>query len=430
MALPASNTRNEVWFACGVRTPFAKVDGALSKLDAIELSVPVAQAMQARLKSGQPDFAVWGTVVPNLTWSNIAREVLMDSGLPPTIPAYSTIMACSTSMIGAIEAAGMVDGDGRNLALVGGVESMSRVQIGLGVKLSDWVHKFQQARSLGQKVSHLTELKPGDVRLYIPAVTNRTSGMSMGEHTEITVKEWGIAREPQDQLALLGHQRAVAAWERGFFDDLVIPVGEAKRDTIPRKETSLEKLAKLPPAFDRTSGKGTLTAGNSSPLTDGAAAIWVASKAGLNKLPSSTPRVRLVDWEIASLDFRVEGLLMAPAFAIPRLLARHDLRLEDIGLWEIHEAFTGQVLFHIKALEDRKFLKDRAGVDRDIGAFPRERLNPNGGSVALGHPFGATGARILSQAIKELAAMPAGTRAIVSICADGGQGSVVLLESA
>jgi len=430
MALPASNTRNEVWFACGVRTPFAKVDGALSKLDAIELSVPVAQAMQARLKTGQPDFAVWGTVVPNLTWSNIAREVLMDSGLPPTIPAYSTIMACSTSMIGAIEAAGMVDGDGRNLALVGGVESMSRVQIGLGVKLSDWVRKFQQARSLGQKVSHLTELKPGDVRLYIPAVTNRTSGMSMGEHTEITVKEWGIAREPQDQLALLGHQRAVAAWERGFFDDLVIPVGEAKRDTIPRKETSLEKLAKLPPAFDRTSGKGTLTAGNSSPLTDGAAAIWVASKAGLNKLPSSTPRVRLVDWEIASLDFRVEGLLMAPAFAIPRLLARHDLRLEDIGLWEIHEAFTGQVLFHIKALEDRKFLKDRAGVDRDIGAFPRERLNPNGGSVALGHPFGATGARILSQAIKELAAMPAGTRAIVSICADGGQGSVVLLESA
>ena len=430
MALPASNTRNEVWFACGVRTPFAKVDGALSKLDAIELSVPVAQAMQARLKTGQPDFAVWGTVVPNLTWSNIAREVLMDSGLPPTIPAYSTIMACSTSMIGAIEAAGMVDGDGRNLALVGGVESMSRVQIGLGVKLSDWVRKFQQARSLGQKVSHLTELKPGDVRLYIPAVTNRTSGMSMGEHTEITVKEWGIAREPQDQLALLGHQRAVAAWERGFFDDLVIPVGEAKRDTIPRKETSLEKLAKLPPAFDRTSGKGTLTAGNSSPLTDGAAAIWVASRAGLNKLPSSTPRVRLVDWEIASLDFRVEGLLMAPAFAIPRLLARHDLRLEDIGLWEIHEAFTGQVLFHIKALEDRKFLKDRAGVDRDIGAFPRERLNPNGGSVALGHPFGATGARILSQAIKELAAMPAGTRAIVSICADGGQGSVVLLESA
>lgn len=428
--MQTSNPRAEVWLAAGVRTPFAKVDGALARLDAIELSVPVARAMVAQLGAARPDFAVWGTVVPNLTWSNIAREILMDAGLPASIPAYSTIMACSTSMIGAIQAAGMVDGASRQLALVGGVESMSRVQLGLGVKLSDWVRKFQQARSLGERVSHLTGLKLKDVQLYIPAVTNRTSGMSMGEHTEITVKEWQIGRREQDELALQGHQRAVAAWERGFFDDLVIPVGEARRDTIPRKETSMEKLGRLPPAFDRTSGQGTLTAGNSSPLTDGAAAIWVASKSGLERLPSTTPRVRLVDWEIASVDFRFEGLLMAPAFAIPRLLARHGLRYEDIGLWEIHEAFTGQVLFHIKALEDRKFLKERAGVDRDFGAFPRERLNPNGGSVALGHPFGATGARILSQAVKELAALPSGTRAIVSICADGGQGSVVLLEAA
>ena len=424
-----STSRGEAWLAAGVRTPFAKVDGALAAHDAIALSVPVAQAMVGQLKGAAPDFAVWGTVVPNLTWSNIAREVLMDAGLPPATPAYSTIMACSTSMIGAIQAAGMVGSGSNSLALVGGVESMSRVQIGLGVKLSDWVRKFQQARSLGQKVHHFTELKLGDVQLYIPAVTNRTSGMSMGEHTEITVKEWNIGRAEQDQLALQGHQRAVAGWERGFFDDLVIPVGEAKRDTIPRKETSLEKLSKLPPAFDRTSGKGTLTAGNSSPLTDGAAAVWVASKTGLARLPSSTPRVRLLDWEIASVDFRVEGLLMAPAFAIPRMLARQGLRYEDIALWEIHEAFAGQVLFHIKALEDKKFLKDKANVDRDFGAFPRERLNPNGGSVALGHPFGATGARILSQAVKELAAMPSGTRAIVSICADGGQGSVVLLQN-
>ena len=226
-----------------------------------------------------------------------------------------------------------------------------------------------------------------------------------------------------------GHQRAIEAWEHGFFDDLVIPVAEAKRDTIPRKDSSLEKLARLPPAFDRTSGKGTLTAGNSSPLTDGAAALWVASPAGLAKLDANTPRARLVDWEIASVDFRVEGLLMAPAYAIPRLLARHGLDYSDIGLWELHEAFSGQVLFHIKALEDSAFLKDKVGVERSFGQFPRERLNPNGGSVAIGHPFAATGARILSQAIKELAAMPSGTRAIVSICADGGQGSVVLLEN-
>ena len=288
----------------------------------------------------------------------------------------------------------------------------------------------QQARSVGQKLDHVTHVQLRDIRLFIPAIVNRTSGLSMGEHTEITAKEWGIGRQEQDEIALQSHRNSVAAWDRGFFDDLVIAVGDAKRDTIPRKETSLEKLARLPPTFDRTSGKGSLTAGNSSPLTDGAAAIWVASSKGLARLSSTTPRVKLVDWEIASVDFRVEGLLMAPAFAIPRLLARNDLRYDDIHLWEIHEAFAAQLAFHLKALQDPKFLAERAKVPREFGPFPRERVNPNGGSTALGHPFGATGARIISMAVKELAAMPKGQRAIVSICADGGLGSVLLLESA
>src|ERR1700761_2219 len=280
----------EVWFAAGVRTPFAKVDGALSAHDAIALSVPVVRHM---VDIAVPDFAAWGAVVPNLTWSNIAREVLMDAGAPATIPAFSTIMACSTSMIGAIEAAGMIDGRARNLALVGGVESMSRIQLGLGQPLSDWVRHFQTARSLGQKIAHLGELHIKDIQIYIPTVTNRTTGLSMGEHTEITAKDWQIGRQEQDELALQGHQRAVAAWERGFFDDLVIPVGDAKRDTIPRKDASLERLGKLPPAFDRVSGQGTLTAGNSSPLTDGASSVWVASEAGLKTLPAGTPKARL-----------------------------------------------------------------------------------------------------------------------------------------
>lgn len=420
----------DIWLVSGVRTPFAKVDGPLGALDAIELSVPVARHMLGLLEGGKPDFAVWGAVVPNLTWSNIAREVLMDAGIDATVPAFSTVMACSTSMIGAIEAAGMIDGGAYNLALVGGVDSLSRIQVGLGQSLSDWLRKFQQARSLGQKIDHLTDLHLRDVRLFIPAISNRKTGMSMGEHTEITAKEWQIGRTEQDEIALASHQTAVAAWERGFFDDLVIPIGDVKRDTIPRKDTSLEKLARLPPSFDRTSGKGSLTAGNSSPLTDGAAAIWVASSKGLTRLPANTPRVKLIDWEIGSVDFRVEGLLMAPAFAIPRLLARHDLTYADIHLWEIHEAFAAQVAFHLKALQDEAFLRDRAKVPRNFGPFPRERLNPNGGSTALGHPFGATGARIISQAVKELAAMPKGQRAIVSICADGGQGSVLLLEAA
>ena len=420
----------EIWLAAGVRTPFAKVDGPLGGLDAIELSTPVVRHMIGELKGGAPDFAVWGTVVPNLTWSNIAREVLMDAGVSPLIPAFSTVLACATSMVAAIEAAGMIDGVERNLALVGGVESMSRIQLGLGQRLSDWIRRFQQARSLEQKVSHLAGLKPGDIRLYIPSITNRTTGKSMGEHTEITAKEWGIARDAQDRLALESHQRAVAAWDSGFFDDLVIPIGELRRDTLPRNDTSLAKLAQLPPAFDRTSGQGSLTAGNSSPLTDGAAALWVASAAGLAKLPPATKAARLVDWEIAAVDFRTEGLLMAPAFAIPRLLARNGLAFGDIDIWEIHEAFAAQVLFHMKALEDERFVRTKAGIDADLGAFPRERVNPNGGSVALGHPFGATGARILSQAVKEIASRPAGQRCIVSICTDGGQGGVALLQSA
>lgn len=422
-----------VFLAAGTRTAFLKVGGAFSHLDAIALSVPVAKAMVASLNGAKPDFAVWGTVIPNLTWSNIAREVMLDAGLDPTIPAFSTVMACSTSMIGAFEAAGMIDGQSRNLAFVGGVESMSRVQIGLGQNLSDWLRGFQSARTFGERFAHLGRLSPKDIKLWIPKVANRTSGLSMGEHTEITAKEWKIGREEQDRLALASHQTAIAAWDRGFFDDLVLPMttpqGEIKRDNIPRKDTSLERLAKLKPAFDTTSGQGSLTAGNSSPLTDGAAAVWVGSEAGMAKLPTGTPMARLVDYEVSSVDFKGEGLLMAPAFAVPRLLARHGLTYNDIDLWEIHEAFAAQLAFHMKAFEDESFLKDRVGVAPAFGKFQRDRVNPNGGSVALGHPFGATGARILSQALKELAARPKGSRAIVSICADGGLGTVALLQS-
>jgi len=332
-------------------------------------------------------------------------------------------------MVAAIEASGMLDGIDRALALVGGAESLSRIQLGLGQSLSDWIRRFTQARSLGARVSQVTDLRLGDVKLFIPSVSNRTTGKSMGEHTEITAREWSIPREEQDEIALASHRRAVAAGQHGFFDDLVIPVGDVSRDTIPRADTSLEKLARLAPAFDRASGHGTLTAGNSSPLTDGAAALWVATSAGLAKLPARVPRVRLLDWEVSAVDLRTEGLLMAPAYGIPRLLARNRLSYGDIGLWEIHEAFAAQVAAHVRALESRDFLRDKALVSVELGRVPRDRINPNGGSIALGHPFGATGARILSQAVKELAARPAGERAIVSICADGGQGSVMLLES-
>jgi len=417
-----------IWLLPGLRTPFAKSDGPLRSYDAIELSIPVVQAMVGQLAGAKPDFAVWGTVLPNLTWSNIAREVLLDAKVDATIPAFSTVMACSTSMIGALEAASMLDGDARSLALVGGTESLSHVQVGLSQSLSDWLRGFLAARNFDGKLAQLAALAHIKIGLFVPAVANRSTGKSMGEHMEESVKAMGtISRQDQDAFALESHRRAVAAWERGFFNDLVIPFGGLTRDTIPRADTSLEKLARLAPAFDRRDG--TITAGNASPLTDGAAGLWIASDAGLARLPEDLPRVRLVDWEIASIDLWSEGLLMAPAYAIPRMLARQNLRYDDIALWEIHEAFAAQVLAHIALLEDRAFLRERAGVDRDFGPFPRERVNPNGGTIALGHPFGATGARIMSQTVKELARLSPGSRAVVSICADGGEGTVALLES-
>jgi acetyl-CoA C-acetyltransferase len=306
---------------------------------------------------------------------------------------------------------------------------MSRVQVGLSQNLSDWLRRFTQARSAAQRLAALGALKARDVRLHVLEVKNRATGKSMGEHCEEMAKTWGIGREPQDKIALASHEKAVAGQKAGFFDDLIVPVGEAKRDGFPRADTSLEKLAKLQPAFDRKTGKGTITAGNASPLTDGAAGLWVATGAGLKRLPASLPRARLVDWEVAAVDIFHEGLLMAPAYAIPRMLARNKLAYADIALWEIHEAFAAQVLCNVAALQSVEFRRDKVRVDGDPGSFPWERLNPNGGSVALGHPFGATGARILSQAVKELGAKPKGSRAVVSICADGGLGTVALLQN-
>jgi acetyl-CoA C-acetyltransferase len=425
------NRTTDAWFVSGLRSPFAKIDGPLAHEDAISLSVPVVQGMMKHIQAGAyPDLVLWGNVTPNLGWSNIAREIWMDAKLDPRAPAASVVMACISSITQACLAAGFVGHGNRELAVVGGVEAMSRLQIGLGQSLSDWLRHVIQAKSLGEKLGAAAELKLKDIGLFIPAVANRTTGKSMGEHCEEMAKEWKISRLAQDQLAYNSHLNAMKAQDAKFFDDLIVPVGTVTKDAIPRRDTTMEKLAKLKPSFDRNSGQGTLTAGNSTPLTDGAAGLWVASTAGLKKLDSALHRVRLVDFEITSVNIKNEGLLMAPSYAIPRLLARHNLNYSDIELWEIHEAFAAQVLCNVAALESASFRKDKAGVDRDFGRFPWERVNPNGGSLAIGHPFAATGARDISQAVKELANMPEGSLAIVSVCADGGQGTVALLENA
>jgi acetyl-CoA C-acetyltransferase len=415
-----------VWLAAGVRTPFTRVDGGLAKRDAIGLGVPVLRAMAERV-NGRIDSAAWGAVIPSLFYSNLARETWLEAGLDPTVPTSTVIMQCSTSMAAAFDLAGRIGRGVGDLALAGGAESMTHVQVGLTQPLSDWMRRLTQARNWKKRAEIAADLPAHEIHLHRQAIKNRATGKSMGEHSEETAQAWGIGRDEQDELALASHQRAIAAQDRGFFADLVVPVDGVDQDAFPRRESSLAALAKLAPVFD-TTGRGTATAGNSSPLTDGAAALWVASDAGLARLPSSIPRARLVDFELGAVDIRNEGLLMAPVYVIPRLLARNGLRYSDVSLWEIHEAFAGQVLYQVKALESATFLREKVKVDVDLGAFPRERINPNGGSVALGHPFGATGARILSQAVKELSAAPSGSRAIVSICADGGVGTVALLE--
>ena len=419
------NCKNEIWLMAGLRTPFAKVDKELKEKDALQLSIPVVQEM-IRRDSISPNFFIWGSVAPNLGYSNLAREILMDAELDQSIPAFTTVMACSTSMMAAIEAAGLVSDE--EVALVGGVESMSRVQLGLNQNFSDWLRRLFQSKTLADKFSKLKDLHFGDIRLFIPSVTNRTTGLSMGEHSEITTKRLHIDRERQDGIALQSHQKYIQGRNNGCFADLILPLDGVTQDTIPREDTSLEKLARLKPVFDKESGKGSLTAGNSSLLTDGAAGLWVCGAKAKEKFPDNSYAAQLVDWEIAAVNIEKEGLLMATTFAIPRLLARQKLRYDAIDLWEIHEAFGAQILANVLLLEDSSHL-EKVGVSFDFGAFPLDHLNPNGGSIAIGHPFGATGARIISQAVKELTQMGPGKKAVVSICADGGLGTVMLLES-
>lgn len=418
----------DVYLCAGPRTPFARIDGPLAHLDAVEVSIPVARAAQAMLKHGTvPDCVVWGAVVPSLSVSHIAREIWLDAGLEPHVPALTAVQQCATSLAGATGAAAQMKAGRIELALCGGSEAMSQTQVGLTRGMSRAIRRVAQAKGPAAALRALGRLRLRHLKLSVPSVKERSSGLTMGDHAEITAKEWKLERERQDRFALASHEKAIAAWEGGFFDDLVIGSDNYRvtRDGIPRRDTSLEKLAKLPPVFDRA--QGTLTAGNSSPLTDGAAACWAATERGLERFAEPPHRARLLDWEVAGVDIEGDGLLMAPALAIPRLLARQGLSYADITLWEVHEAFAAQVLCTIEALNSREWVRERAGVDVDLGRVPEDRINPNGGSVALGHPFGATGARIVSQTVKQL--QTTGGLGMISICAAGGLGHVALLEA-
>lgn len=411
----------EIWLASGLRTPFVKENKDLKDVSAIELSVAVVNKMMQKEKAS-PDYLAWGTVVPNLTYSNIARDIVLESDLQEQTVGFTTTMACASSILSTIQLASMITDD--QTALSGGVESFSNLQLGLSVKTSKWLKKLPKLTNIVDKIRWAGDLFK--FTLYTPPAVNRVTGKSMGQHAEITAQRLGISRKAQDELALLSHENYFRAKDEGFFDDLIFPAFNVTQDLIPRKNTSLAKLSALEPVFDRTPGKGSITAGNSSLFTDGAAGVWVIGKNRINEI-NAPYKAKLADWEMAAVNIEQEGILMSPTFAIVRLLERNKLRYTDIAIWEIHEAFAAQVLSTISNLESPAHLQ-KMGIKSELGKFPMEKLNISGSSISIGHPFGATGARIISQTLKQLHFAGKNKKALISVCADGGLGAVMLLE--
>lgn len=368
-----------------------------------------------------------GAVIQRTSDFAFAREAVLDSGLDPHTPAYNVQRACGTGLEAAGQIALKIAAGRMESGIAGGADSNSDVPILLPREAGYKLVAFNQARSLGDRLKVLSRVRPSDFAVNVPGVIEPRTGLSMGEHTELMVKEWKVGRLEQDELALASHRNGARAYREGFQDELLLDYRGLKRDTNLREDTSIEKLSKLKPAFDR-SNAGTLTAGNSSPLTDGSAAVLLgsvdfAAKHGLK------PWAYLTDVEAAAVDFvGGEGLLMAPTYAVARLLKRNRLTLQDFDYYEIHEAFAGQVLCTLKAWESADYCRTRLSLDSPLGSIDRKKLNVFGSSVALGHPFAATGARILGAAAKALREKGAG-RTLISICTAGGMGVAAIIEA-
>ena len=420
----------------GVRIPFARINTQYAEASNIDMLTAALRGVVDRfqLEGERLGEVAGGAVLKHSRDTNISREAAIDSGLSPQTPAYDVQQACGTGLESAILVGNKIAVGEIEAGIAGGVDSASDAPIAYGEKLRKLVLRLRRSQGGLARLRLLTQLRPSYLVPAIPNVNERRTGLSMGEHCERMVKEWKIPRVAQDELALASHRHGVGAYERGFYDDLIVPYLGLQRDNNLRTDTSMEKLAKLPPAFDKTSGQGTLTAGNSTPLTDGAAAVLLASEpwAAAHGHP---PQAWLVDAETAAVDFfgpHAEGLLMAPTYAVPRLLARNGLGLQDFDYYEIHEAFAGQVLCTLAAWESADYCRSRLGVSGPLGSIDRSRLNVNGGSVGLGHPFAATGGRIVAAAAKQLALHRASTgrsgRTLISMCAAGGLGVTAILQ--
>jgi acetyl-CoA C-acetyltransferase len=352
---------------------------------------------------------------------------VLGSALDHASPAYDVQQACDTGIEATVLVANKVALGQIDSGIAGGVDTTSDAPLAVNDELRRILLEANRAKSATDRLKLVGRLRPGHIVPDMPRNAEPRTGLSMGEHTAVTAREWAIGREEQDELAAASHRNLAAAFERGFFDDLMTPYLGLERDQNLRPDSSPEKLAKLPPAFGN-GRNATMTAGNSTPLSDGASVVLVASDdwAEQRGLPVLC---HLTHSQSAAVDYvhGEEGLLMAPAYAVPRLLAKAGLSLQDFDFYEIHEAFAAQVLFTLKAWEDPGFCKERLGLDEPLGSIDRAKLNVNGSSLAVGHPFAATGGRIVATLAKLLAQKGSG-RGLVSICAAGGQGVVAILE--
>lgn len=413
----------------GVRIPFCRQNTAYADVGNLGLSVRTLGALVEKfgLHGQQLGEVAMGAVIKHSSDWNLAREATLSSGLSPRTPGITLQRACGTSLDSLLLIAGKIATGQIEAGIGGGSDTTSDVPIVYGKTLRQRLLRAAAAKTFGQKLAAFKGFRPSELKPEFPGVAEPRTGKSMGQHCEDMAKEWNISREAQDALAADSHHKLAAAYARGFFDDLVVSFRGVSRDNILRPDTSIEKLATLKPAFDKTSGRGTLTAGNSTPLTDGAAACLLASDDWASAHGYEV-LCHIRDAQVAAVDFvHGEGLLMAPTVAVAELLARNGLSLQDFDFYEIHEAFAAQVLCTLRAWESADYCRDRLGLAAPLGRIDPNRINPNGSSLATGHPFAATGARIVATAAKELRQRGHG-RCLISICTAGGMGVAAILE--
>ncbi len=413
----------------GVRIPFCRQNTAYADVGNLGMSVRTLGALVERfgLHGLQLGEVAMGAVIKHSSDWNLSREATLSSGLSPLTPGITLQRACGTSLDSIIAVGNKIATGQIEAGIGGGSDTTSDVPIVYGQSFRRRLLQASRARSTKDKLAAFRGFHPRELKPELPGVVEPRTGKSMGEHCEDMAREWSIPRAAQDAWAAQSHHRLSAAYEAGFFDDLVVRFRGVARDNVMRPDTSVEKLATLKPAFDKASGHGTLTAGNSTPLTDGAAACLLASN-DWARAHGHEPLCHLRDAHVAAVDFvHGEGLLMAPTIAVPEMLRRNGLALQDFDIYEIHEAFAAQVLCTLRAWESADYCRTRLGLDAPLGGIDPSKINPNGSSLATGHPFAATGARIVATAAKELARRGGG-RCLVSICTAGGMGVVAILE--